>query len=222
MELRTARPADYAETENVTREAFWNHYAPGCNEHYLLHIMRGSSSFIPELDVVAVLNGGIAGSSVCAKSIIRTDNGRECAVVTLGPISVLPECQRRGIGRRMLEYARARAREMGFRAILLYGDPDYYSRHGFMPAELWGIRTADDMYAAALQVCELQEGALSGMEGRYLEAAIYNIDEKRTAEFDRHFPVKEKVAGTPSQQRFEELVAMRRKADAPSAGGTTL
>ena len=47
IKLRTEQPADYAETEHVTREAFWNHYSPGCNEHYLLHIMRGSPSFIP-------------------------------------------------------------------------------------------------------------------------------------------------------------------------------
>ena len=61
IKLRTEQPADYAETEHVTREAFWNHYSPGCNEHYLLHIMRGSPSFIPELDVVAVHGGRSSG-----------------------------------------------------------------------------------------------------------------------------------------------------------------
>lgn len=60
--LRTAQPADYAGTEHVTREAFWNYYVPGCNEHYLLHIMRGSLSFIPELDVVAVHAAALSGT----------------------------------------------------------------------------------------------------------------------------------------------------------------
>ncbi|MFR4417350.1 MAG: hypothetical protein ACLT8E_08210 [Akkermansia sp.] len=46
--------ADYAETEHVTREAFWNHYSR-CNEHYLL--ISRSPLFIPELDVVAVHGG---------------------------------------------------------------------------------------------------------------------------------------------------------------------
>lgn len=50
IELRTEQPADYAETENVTREAFWNHYSPGCHEHYLLHLMRDSSFSVPERD----------------------------------------------------------------------------------------------------------------------------------------------------------------------------
>lgn len=216
IELRPEQPADYAETENVTREAFWNRYSPGCHEHYLLHAMRGHPSFIPELDVVAVHGGSIVGNAACVKSIIRTDGGEECEVLGLGPVSVLPEYQGKGVGRQMIEYIRERAREMGFRAILLCGDPDYYSRLGFVSAESMGIRTADDMYAAPLQVFELREGALSGMKGRYIEAAVYDIDERGAAEFDRHFPVKETVTGTPSQKRFEELVAMRRKADADS------
>ena len=83
-----------------------------------------------------------------------------------------------------------------------------------MPAESLGIRTADDMHAAALQVCELRKDALSGIKGRYLEASVYDIDEKRAAEFDRNFPAREMVTGTPSQKRFEEVVAMRKKADA--------
>ena len=43
------------------------------------------------------------------------------------------------------------------------------------------------MYAAALQVCALQRGSLSGLKGRYVEAAVYHMDEKRAAEFDGIF-----------------------------------
>ena len=131
----------------------------------------------------------------------------------MGPIAVLPEYQRRGIGRRMIGYTRNRAREMGFRAIFLYGDPDYSSHCGFVPAETLGIRTADNRYAAALQVCALQRGSLSGLKGRYVEAAVYHMDEKRAAEFDRHFPVKKKLSGIASQKRFQQIAAMRRKPD---------
>ena len=69
------------------------------------------------------------------------------------------------------------------------------------------------MYAAALQVCELQRGSLSGLKGRYVKAAVYHMDEKRAAEFDRHFPAKKKLSGTPSQKRFQQIAAMRRKPD---------
>lgn len=56
--LRLETPADYAETEKVVREAFWNVYAPGCTEHYLVHVMRSSENFVREvltLGPIAVL-----------------------------------------------------------------------------------------------------------------------------------------------------------------------
>ncbi len=134
IELRPERPADYRQTESVTREAFWNHFVPGCSEHYLLHVLRDAPAFVPQLDVVAVRGNQIVGNSVCLKSTLKTDDGKEYEVLTLGPISVLPQYQRQGIGGQLLEYTKKQARSMEFRAILLCGDPDYYSRQGFVAA----------------------------------------------------------------------------------------
>ena len=102
IKLRIEQPSDYNETENVTREAFWNHFSPGCDEHYLLHIMRNHPKFVPELDIVAELNGKIVGNVVCLKSFIMADDGNQYEVLSLGPISVLPEYQQKGIGRKMI------------------------------------------------------------------------------------------------------------------------
>lgn len=176
LKLRTEQPADYRETENVTREAFWNLYSPGCCEHYLLHVMRDSPAFVPELDLVAERDGRIVGNVVSLRAVLHGDDGTVCEVLSLGPISVLPECQRQGIGGRLISRTRELARELGFRALLLCGDPDYYLYQGFVPAEMLGIRTADNMYAMALHVCELYDGALSGIRGRYVEDSIYDID----------------------------------------------
>lgn len=212
IHLRLEQLSDYRETENVVREAFWNHFSPGCDEHYLLHIMRDSPVFVPELNVVAVVDDKIVGNIVYVKSIIQADNGNEYEVLSLGPIAVLPEYQSKGIGGRMIEYTRQLAREMGFRAILLCGDPDYYLRQGFVPAETLGIRTGENMYATTLHVCELYEGALAEAKGRYFEDPIYEIDEAAAIEFDKNFPLKEKITGTPSQKRFDEIVVMQREA----------
>ena len=93
IQIRLEQPADYSETEQVTREAFWNHYSPGCTEHYLLHVMRNSPNFVPELDFVAVANKKIIGSVVFMKSFILGDDGKRYDVLTLGPIAVLPVFQ---------------------------------------------------------------------------------------------------------------------------------
>ena len=106
-----------------------------------------------------------------------------------------------------------RAKALGFQAILLLGDPAYYGRQGFRPAEELGIRTADGCYADALQVCVLTEGALSGAAGRYLEDPIYEVDLDAAADFDRQFPPKEPLADTPAQLRFREVAGRRRKAE---------
>lgn len=212
IELRGEQISDYRATESVTREAFWNHYSPGCYEHYLLHIMRDSMNFVKELDFVAVADNKIVGNIVYVKSFILGDNGNKYEVLCLGPISVLPEYQRMGIGRMLIGHTRLMARQMGFRAILLCGEPRFYPRVGFIPAEKLGIRTADNFYLDALHVCELYETALKDAQGRYFEDEIYQIDPIAAAEFDKSFPPKELIVGTPSQKRFEEVVAMQKKA----------
>ena len=67
IELRLETPADYAETEKVVREAFWNVYAPGCTEHYLVHVMRSSENFVRELAFVAVADSKIVSCVMFVK-----------------------------------------------------------------------------------------------------------------------------------------------------------
>ena len=55
MHIRLEQPQDYREVENLTREAFWNVYRPGCTEHYVLNRYRNNPDFIPELDFVGAI-----------------------------------------------------------------------------------------------------------------------------------------------------------------------
>ena len=61
MTIRLEQPKDYREVENLTREAFWNVYRPGCVEHYVLNQYRNNPDFIPELDYLMELNNRIIG-----------------------------------------------------------------------------------------------------------------------------------------------------------------
>lgn len=213
IDLRLELSEDYRESEEVMREAFWNYYAPGCDEHYLLHIMRNTPNFIPELDCVAISEGKIVGVVVFLKSFILADDGSKQEVLSMGPIAVLPQYQRMGVGRKLIAHTRNLASQMGYRAILLCGEPDYYSKVGFVAAERFGIRTADNKFFAALHVCPLYPGALEGISGRYYEDAIYDIDPEKSVEFDRSFPQKERIQGTSTQKRFAEVFAMQKDYD---------
>ena len=52
IRIRKEEEKDYERVEKITRQAFWNLYAPGCVEHYLVHVMRSHKDFVPELDLV--------------------------------------------------------------------------------------------------------------------------------------------------------------------------
>lgn len=212
IEIRREWPEAFLTVDALTREAFWNQYAPGCVEHYLVHCLRKCPAFLAELDFVAVVDDRIVGNVMAVKGVVQCDSGERRTVVTVGPLSVAPKWQGKGIGGRLIAHLRREAAELGFGALFLCGDPEYYRKHGFVPAEQFGIRTAENEYAAALQVCVLSEGALDGAAGRYLEDGIYAVDEAKALEFDRLFPEKQKLSGTPGQLRFQEVVKMRRKA----------
>jgi len=51
--IRPEQASDFRKIEEMTREAFWDMYVPGCDEHYLVHILRDSPAFVPELFLVA-------------------------------------------------------------------------------------------------------------------------------------------------------------------------
>ena len=217
IDIRPERPADYRESEALMRDAFWNRYEPGCSEHYLLHIMRSSPRYVPCLAFVAETEGRIVGAVAVLASHIEADDGRRLDTLSLGPIGVSPTLWGRGIGRALLDRVRREAAAAGHRAILLCGDPAFYSRAGYVPAERFGIRTADNFYFDALQVCPLRPGALDGAAGRYVEDPVYNVDPQLVEAFDRAFPPRERLADTPSQRRFQEMCARMRPGP---AGGT--
>ena len=77
---------------------------------------------------------------------------------------------------------------MGHRAVIIYGDPAYYRRFGFRPAEEFDICTADGMYAAALQVLEMWPGSMEGVHGRFFESPAFEVDVLAAEAFDKSFP----------------------------------
>jgi putative acetyltransferase len=206
--IRNEKENDYRTVEEMVREAFWNLYVPGCSEHFILHNLRNRRDFVPELDFVAEKEGQIVGQIVYSCGIIKYIQSAEKEVISFGPVSVLPAFQKQGIGTALITHTINLAREMGFPAICIYGDPRYYSRFGFRCAEKYEIKTADDKFAVALQVLELQRGVLNNKPGKFIESAAFEVDENEFAKYDAAFPFKEKIE-TESQREFRLLASLR-------------
>ena len=96
--LRREEPADHRAVEVLTREAFWGMDGPRCDEHLLVHRLRTATCFVPELDVVAEVDGVVVGNVMYSRAaVVGADGPRE--VLTFGPLSVLPAHQGRYPGR---------------------------------------------------------------------------------------------------------------------------
>jgi predicted N-acetyltransferase YhbS len=205
IELRLEKEDDYRTVEEITREAFWNLHAPGCDEHLLVRNLRKAKVFIPALSFVAVCDGKIVGNIVYAEACVKNDEvSNERTLLTFGPLSVLPGYQKKGIGSKLIQHTLPLAREMGYSAVIIYGDPEYYKRFGFKASKEFFITNKEKRYPAALLVLELYPHALARVEGVFDEGAAYEVDPRESEEFDKTFVKKEKLV-TKSQEDFIKI-----------------
>ena len=199
MTIRLEQPSDYREVENLTREAFWNVYRPGCTEHYVLNQYRSNPDFIPELDLVMEEDGKIIGHVMFSKAELLLDNGTTRPSWTFGPISIHPDYKLKGYGLKLLNYALEKAREMGIGFLCMEGNIDFYRHAGFDLASKLGIhyhaepREAEVPYFLAQ---ELIPGCLGGIAATYCPPKGYFVADEHPenlAAYEATFPSKEKT-----------------------------
>ncbi len=201
--IRLENEKDYREVENLAREAFWNLSVPGCTEHYFIHMMRDHEDFIPELDHVLEMDGKIVGCVMYCKGRLVDEQGNTKEILTMGPLCVLPEYQRKGFGKALLEHTFALAEEMGYDTVINFGNPDNYVARGYKSCKKYNVCFEGDTFPAALLVKVLKEDALDGRKWFYHQCDADKCceDEEAVERFDAEFPPKEK-AWQPSQEEF--------------------
>lgn len=194
--IRLEKKEERHEVENLVRESFWNVYRPGCLEHFVLHELRNDADFVPQLDLVMLLDGRIIGQNVFVRAAIKSDGGEDLPIMTMGPICIAPEFKRQDYGKILLDYSLERAKEMGCGAVCFEGSIGFYGKSGFTYASEFGIRYhglpegADQSFFLCK---ELAAGYLDGVTGEYSTPAGYFVDEAAAEEFDKQFPPKEKL-----------------------------
>ena len=134
-------------------------------------------------------------------TLSKLEDGEEKDILTFGPLSVDPEYQRRGIGKALLRHSLEKAAQMGYEAVVIFGNPENYVTSGFRSCKHYGVAIAKDAYPVALLVRELKPGALAGKNWLFEESSAFEIDEAAAEAFDADFPPMEK-AWQPSQELF--------------------
>ena len=191
--IRKINKSDYDAVEVLTREAFWNVYRPGCGEHLVVHNIHKENKSIEELELVAEYDNKIVGHIVYTNGYV--DGSDKYGFISFGPISVMPEFQNKGIGSKLIRISLQKASRLGYEAVFITGDNDYYSKFGFEEAYKYGVHMEGvplEDEAPFFMVKSLKDDALKEVIGYYVFDECYNIDNKELREFDRKFPFKKK------------------------------
>lgn len=192
VNIRLETKDDNHEVELLTREAFWNLYAPGCDEHYLCHILRDHEDFIQELDYIAEVDGKIVGSIMYSKSLLISADNIKVPIVSFGPICVHPEYQRKGIGTELIGKTKSILEKSDIPAIVIYGDPHNYCKHGFKNGIDYKVSNMDGDFPLGLLVLEIKNGFFDNKHWKAKQSDVFKYNPDEALEYDKKFEEKER------------------------------
>jgi len=155
--IREERQEDIAAIRRINELAFG-----GTEEADLVHRLRSAHKLLVSL--VAEQGSELVGH-IAFSPVTLGPQRLPCAGAGLGPMGVVPERQRRGVGSLLVRSGLAQCRLVGIRWVVLVGHPSYYPRFGFVPASRFGIRCAYEVPDEAFMAMELGGGTLRGVTG---------------------------------------------------------
>lgn len=193
IEIRMETKDDWYNVELMAQHAFWNKHHLGCDEHYLVHKLRESEEYMPELSRIAVKDGQVIGCIMYSKAKV-IDGLDTHEVITFGPLCVEPKWQGCGVGELLFMETMILAANEGHKGIVIFGEPDYYPRLGFKTCDNFNITTADGKNFDAFMAIELKEGSMKGIKGKFYESHVFeNLSKDEVEEYNKKFPKLQKL-----------------------------
>ena len=163
--IRKEEPKDFKTVFNLIEKAFESEQMSDHKEQFLVERLRKSNAFIPELSLVCEIeNNTIVGHILLTRLKIKNERDGFDSLA-LAPVSVLPEYQRKGIGGMLIKEAHKKAKELGFKSIVLLGHEKYYPKFGYERADKFGIDLPFEVPKENCMAIELIENGLKDVSG---------------------------------------------------------
>jgi putative acetyltransferase len=156
MRIRSEVPADVSAIRAVNLAAFET-----SADADLVDALRGQA--IPLVSLVAEDGGAVVGHILF--SPVTLDGHPDVQIMGLGPMAVVPACQRQGIGSALVREGLDTCKRIGANAVVVVGHATYYPRFGFAPASRFGLSCQYAVPDDVFMVVELDLGALKGVAG---------------------------------------------------------
>jgi putative acetyltransferase len=163
MDIKAATPADLPAIRTLHDAAFGTPH----EGRLVADLHHGD---LAAISLVAVEGGKILGHILFSPLVIEIDD-EAVPGLALAPLAVDPAHQRQGIGTALAQAGLVAAAQHGWRAVIVLGQPSYYSRFGFSAAAAQGFESP--FAGPYLMALELIEGALSGRKGKIIYAGPF-------------------------------------------------
>ncbi len=178
--IRGEKAADYPVIYEINKIAFGRE-----DEAKLVEDVRKSKNYEFGFSLVAVKEDIILGHALFSKAFVVHKKMRfKC--LALGPIAVLPEHQRKGIGKALIEEGFERAKEVGFGAVVVIGDPVYFGQFDFKPSTVYKVRCSFNKIPEHFMVKEITRNAMRRIIGTVQYAkeflTLADAEEKRAVQ----------------------------------------
>lgn len=166
--IRSEKPKDYQGIERVNDLAFKRKA-----EGKLVEEIRNLPEFVSDLSIVAIVNDEIIGHILLLPVTVE-DNGNIHQTLTLAPMSVLPEFQKKSIGKLLIVYGLQKAKDLGYKSMVVLGHPSYYPKFGFEVASRWKIKSPFPAPDEAFMAIELEQGSLENIQGTVIFPSVFD------------------------------------------------
>jgi putative acetyltransferase len=164
LNIRPEKPSEYSQIHDFVKLAFQTAQVSNGDEQNFVDRLRAGSGYISELALVAEQDDQIVGHIMLTKTCVY-HAGSKSEVLLLAPLAVALEHRRSGVGSRLVLESFRLARRFGYTAVLVVGNPAYYSRFGFKPSISFGIVHDPPIPDPYVMACELVPAALVGVSG---------------------------------------------------------